>query len=78
MAEQFKCQECGRRFRTVAAAERAVDKGCPGCGGVDIDVDTDAGEPSARQVSAGRRAAATKAARAIREVPGRFGVFEPK
>lgn len=34
----FACQECGRKFRTVAAAERAADRGCPGCGGVDIDL----------------------------------------
>lgn len=76
--EQFKCMECGRKFRTVAAAERAADRGCPKCGGVDIDVDTHAGEPTVAQESAGRRAAATRMARAIREVPGRFGVFEPE
>ncbi len=35
----FKCMECGRKFRTAKAAERAADKGCPGCGGVDIDMD---------------------------------------
>jgi hypothetical protein len=35
----WKCQECGRKFRTVKAAERAASDGCPGCGGVDIDVD---------------------------------------
>jgi hypothetical protein len=37
----FKCQECGKKFRTVAAAERAANNGCPGCGGVDVDVDTE-------------------------------------
>lgn len=37
----FKCLECGRRFRTVKAAERAASEGCPDCGGVDIDIDTD-------------------------------------
>ncbi len=35
----FACLECGRKFRTVKAAERAAfgDAGCPGCGGSDID-----------------------------------------
>jgi predicted nucleic acid-binding Zn-ribbon protein len=37
----FRCMECGRRFRTVRAAERAANEGCPKCGGVDIDIDTD-------------------------------------
>lgn len=33
------CQECGRRM-TTKAAERAAfgPKGCPGCGGSDIDL----------------------------------------
>jgi hypothetical protein len=35
----FVCLECGRRFRTARAAERAADNGCPKCGGVDIDLD---------------------------------------
>jgi len=33
----FVCNECGRRFRSVAAAERAAWEGCPGCNGVDIE-----------------------------------------
>ena len=33
----WKCLECGRKFRTTRAAERATFNGCPGCGGVDID-----------------------------------------
>jgi predicted nucleic acid-binding Zn-ribbon protein len=37
----FKCQECGKKFRTTAAAQRAVNNGCSGCGGSDIDLDTD-------------------------------------
>lgn len=37
----WKCQECGRKFKTVKAAERASYNGCPKCGGVDIDLDTD-------------------------------------
>jgi predicted nucleic acid-binding Zn-ribbon protein len=38
----FKCQECGRKFKTSGAAERAASDGCPKCGGVDIDLDTEA------------------------------------
>lgn len=34
----FACLECGRRFKTTAAAERAAYNGCPNCGGVDIDL----------------------------------------
>ena len=34
----FQCMECGKRFRSVAAAERATRNGCPGCGGSDIDI----------------------------------------
>jgi hypothetical protein len=39
----FKCQECGRKFYSVKAAENASygDRGCPGCGGSDIDVYTE-------------------------------------
>ena len=35
----WRCQECGHKFASAAAAERAVngDKGCPKCGGTDID-----------------------------------------
>ncbi len=35
----FQCLECGYRFPSTAAAERAGcgDDGCPGCGGTDID-----------------------------------------
>ena len=36
----FACQECGRKFKTAKAAERAARNGCPKCGGVDIDIDT--------------------------------------
>jgi hypothetical protein len=41
----FACQECGRKFRTAGAAERAASDGCPGCGGVDIDLDPDPPAP---------------------------------
>lgn len=36
----FACVECGHKFRTVKAAERAAfgDEGCPKCGGSDIDL----------------------------------------
>lgn len=38
----FACMECGKKFYTVKAAERAAfgAKGCPKCGGADIDVCT--------------------------------------
>lgn len=35
-ARDWQCQECGTRL-TLRQAERAVDSGCPKCGGVDID-----------------------------------------
>jgi Zn finger protein HypA/HybF involved in hydrogenase expression len=41
----FKCQECGKKFKTVKAAERASYNGCPRCGSCDIDLDTDATLP---------------------------------
>lgn len=36
----FACRECGHKFFTVAAAERAASgsDGCPGCGGSDIEI----------------------------------------
>jgi predicted nucleic acid-binding Zn-ribbon protein len=34
----YACMECGRLFRNVQSAERAVRNGCPKCGGVDIDL----------------------------------------
>lgn len=37
----FACMECGHKFRTTKAAERAIMDGCPECGGTDIDLDTD-------------------------------------
>ena len=50
----FFCQECGHGFKTVKAAEKASysDKGCPKCGGSDIDL----GNPGDRsnRVSAAR------------------------
>ena len=42
---RWKCQECGRKFRTTKAAERASMNGCPKCGGVDIDLDVDETRP---------------------------------
>lgn len=35
----FACQECGHKFRSTKAAERASMNGCPKCRGVDIDLD---------------------------------------
>jgi hypothetical protein len=37
----WKCLECGRKFRTTNAAERAANNGCPNCGGVDVDLDVE-------------------------------------
>lgn len=36
----FACMECGHKFKTIKAAEKASysDKGCPKCGGSDIDL----------------------------------------
>lgn len=36
----YKCLECGKKFKTVKAAQAAVNNGCPKCGGSDIDIDT--------------------------------------
>lgn len=41
----FICLECGRKFRTVKAAERAANDGCPKCGGVDVDLDVNLDVP---------------------------------
>jgi len=37
----FACMECGHKFKTVKAAEKASfgPNGCPKCGGSDIDLD---------------------------------------
>lgn len=40
LATPFRCMECGKRYLTLAAAERASSQGCSKCGGVDIDLDT--------------------------------------
>jgi len=39
----YKCQECGRKFKTAKSAEWAFHNGCPKCNGCDIDIDPDAG-----------------------------------
>lgn len=44
----WKCQECARTFRTVNAAQKASLNGCPGCGGVDIDLDVDENQQTER------------------------------
>lgn len=33
----WACQECGK-LMTLRQAERAADKGCTRCGGVDVDM----------------------------------------
>ena len=43
----FACLECGRKFRTAGAAEKASMNGCPKCGGVDIDIDVPSQRPEA-------------------------------
>jgi hypothetical protein len=35
---QYVCLECGHKFYSVVSAGIAVNSGCPGCGGGDIDV----------------------------------------
>lgn len=45
----WQCQECGRKFRAVATAERASRRGCS-CGGTDIDL-----APQDRPVSKGMK-----------------------
>jgi ferredoxin-like protein FixX len=36
----FQCMECGKKYYSVASAERATfsERGCLGCGGSDIDI----------------------------------------
>lgn len=34
----FKCLQCGKGFKTTAAAERAMNRGCPQCGASDVDL----------------------------------------
>jgi len=46
----YKCQECGRKFKTTKAAERASKNGCPKCGGVDIDLDVSTREQRIREI----------------------------
>lgn len=37
-ADRFACMECGHKFRSAKAAERAYfGSGCPKCGGADFD-----------------------------------------
>ena len=45
----FECLECGHKFRTLKAAERASfgPNGCPKCGGSDIDLSPPKGERQA-------------------------------
>lgn len=38
MNEIWTCLECGKKFKSVKAAEKATSEGCPKCGGVDIDL----------------------------------------
>ena len=38
----FECRECGKKFKTTKAAEKAMWNGCPKCNGSDIDIARDA------------------------------------
>lgn len=68
--EKFVCNECGYKFRTVKAAERAAfgERGCPGCGGADIDLAPVERKALIAQVDAAlaERAAKRAAARELR------------
>ncbi len=57
----FVCMECGHKFRTVAAAQKAAfgAAGCPRCGGADIDMPA----PEPKHVSAARLGVAEHDAR---------------
>ncbi len=35
--KEFECMECHKRL-SIDEAELAMEEGCPGCGGSDIDV----------------------------------------
>ena len=43
----FECQECGKKFYSVKAAERASWNGCPKCNGMDIDIYVEGYDPKA-------------------------------
>jgi predicted RNA-binding Zn-ribbon protein involved in translation (DUF1610 family) len=32
----FHCENCGKKFKTAAIAQHAIDSGCPKCSGSDI------------------------------------------
>lgn len=50
----FICLECGHKFRTVKAAEKAYfgSDGCPKCGGADIDLGTEKASPAPLKATA--------------------------
>lgn len=35
---EFECLECGKLFYSAISAKRAANKGCPSCGGSDIEI----------------------------------------
>lgn len=45
----FSCMECGHKFRTVRAAEKAFSQGCPKCGGSDIDLTPVKAKPKSKE-----------------------------
>ena len=46
----FCCLECGKKFKTAAAARRAADRGCPKCGATDVDLDTSSNRTTTKTV----------------------------
>lgn len=52
----FMCLECDKRFRSVKAAEKAMERGCPKCGGCDIDLAPMDAEKRLRELRCGRYA----------------------
>ena len=48
LVPHWLCQECGKKFTTLAAVKRAMSVGCPKCNGGDIQQAT----PVARERAA--------------------------
>lgn len=53
----YVCMECGHKFKTMSAARKAAfgPKGCPKCGGADIDIASGplAGAVTAHKINTG-------------------------
>lgn len=35
---EYKCLNCGRKFKNIQSVENAAVSGCPNCGSYDIDI----------------------------------------